>query len=540
MTPATDPPAIVNAQRLQLPVTVDPDTTYDVLVNGVHVWSLLPERDARTRRGVLVAPWPPALRKHLVGHADVVLRDHVTGEIHVETHHVFAGDHDRTVSVTDSDGQGLVLDKWGRLTRPLSAEGADVVDDLVQQAARLLSDLQERAGVAAFVSYGTLLGAVRDGALIGHDNDLDVSYVSREPFPVDVVREGYRVERALLDAGWRVRRGSGTRLNVRMTLSGGGFRYVDVFTANWVDGIVYMPSDTGFAIPMDEVVPLTTVTLHGREVPAPRNPDLMLAHTYGENWRIPDPSFKYDTPRWLKRRIMGWFGGLNSHRKHWDGFYNKSLDVVPTAATSFARWVQSEYPSSAPLVDLGCGSNRDGLFFGAEHGRRVLGIDFATRPIRLGRRAAMSEGMDARFRLVNLYDLRAVLTLGAQLSRTEEPVDLYGRFLMHALKPAGQDHVLRLASMALRRGGRLFLEFRTEQDEERHHLFPDHGSHYVDPDELVARIESFGGLVERREEGLGMATMDDEDPHVCRIVARWSGPAAALGDDTVSTREDAR
>ena len=179
--PVTHTPRSVDDRRLLLPGSIDTATTYDVVINDVHVWSLLPSRDARNGRAGLVAPWPPALRKHLVGQADVLLRDHVSGEVLMEAHHVFGGEHDRVVSVTDSSGHGLVLDKWGRLTRPLSAEGSEVVDELVLAAARLLSDLQEKAGVAAFVSYGTLLGAVRDGALIGHDNDLDVSYVSREP-----------------------------------------------------------------------------------------------------------------------------------------------------------------------------------------------------------------------------------------------------------------------------------------------------------------------------------------------------------------------
>ena len=155
--------------------------------------------------------------------------------------------------MTDSDGHGLVLDKWGRLTRPLSAEGADVVDELIDQVARLLTTCRTRPGSPAFISYGTLLGAVRDGQLIGHDNDLDVAYVSRQPFPVDVVREGYRVERVLLDAGWRVRRGSGTPAQrpddpERRRVA----RYVDVFTAHWVDGMLYMPSDTGFGSPRDD------------------------------------------------------------------------------------------------------------------------------------------------------------------------------------------------------------------------------------------------------------------------------------------------
>ena len=61
--------------------------------------------------------------------------------------------------------------------------------------------LRDKAGVPAFICYGTLLGAVRNGKLIGHDNDIDIAYVSEHPHPVDVVREGYRVERVLRDDG---------------------------------------------------------------------------------------------------------------------------------------------------------------------------------------------------------------------------------------------------------------------------------------------------------------------------------------------------
>ena len=106
----------------------------------------------------------------------------------------------RQVSVTDKAGHPVVLDKWGRLIRPLQRRGhlghRRAACDAVE---RLLDDLHDAAGVPAFIAYGTLLGAVRNGRLIGHDNDVDLAYVSRKPFPVDVVREGFAVERALRD-----------------------------------------------------------------------------------------------------------------------------------------------------------------------------------------------------------------------------------------------------------------------------------------------------------------------------------------------------
>jgi hypothetical protein len=509
-------------ERLHLPGSLDADRTYDVLLNERHVWSLQPRRDAVGGDRRLSAPWPKALRRYLRGHAAIALRDHVDGSLVVRTEHVFAGDASREVTVTDREGHALVLDKWGRLIRPLSAEGGAVIDELMDNVVRLLEVLRDKAGVPAFISYGTLLGAVRNGRLIGHDNDIDLAYVSTHPHPVDVVREGYRVERVLLDEGWVVRRGAGTRINVRLQLSDGSMRYIDVFTAHWVEGVLYMPSDTGFRLPRETILPLTTVELLGRQVPAPADSEALLEATYGKNWRVPDPSFKYETPRWLSRRFNGWFGGLKSHRKHWDTFYNAVGRRLPTGPSPFARWVAQEHPSDRPLVDVGAGNGRDALWFARETGRTVKGVDYSMGVTKRNQRTAASQGLPVTFDVVNLYDLREVLALGTRLARQDPPVDLYARFTMHALNYHGRRNVLRLASMALRSGGLLFLEFRTPRDRARPHAFEGHARRYLTPARVVSQIEAAGGRVLSRTEGTGLAPFEDEDAYVCRIVATWS------------------
>jgi hypothetical protein len=514
------PTLLVDDQQLWLPTSLDPDTTYDVLLNGRHVWSLQPGRDADPQDGA--APWPKALRRYLVGHADVTVREHVTGTVIGAGNHVFGGDSEREVTVTDAAGHALVLDKWGRLIRPLSAENSGLLDELMDEVMHLLEVLRDKAGVPAFISYGTLLGAVRNGRLIGHDNDIDLAYVSEHPHPVDVVREAYRVERVLKDEGWVVRRGSGVRINVRLRLSDGSLRCVDVFTAHWVDGVLFIPSDTGFELPRETILPLTTVELMGRQMPAPAQSETLLAATYGDSWRVPDPSFKYTTPSWLSRRLGGWFGGLIAHRKYWDSFYSKTRDEVPTDPSPFARWVAEEYPSTRPLVDLGTGTGRDALWFAGVHGRPVTAVDYSVGAVNRGVRKARAEEVPATFELLNLYDSREVLALGARLSREEEPVDLYARFTMHALDQPGQDLVLRLASTSLRRGGFLFLEFRTPRDRHRSHVFGEHGRHYLQPAAVIDRIKAAGGRVVDRSQGTGLAPFQDEDPYVCRIVATWS------------------
>lgn len=527
--PSTDREAPAGGLRvddasLTLPPGVDPEATYDVCLNGQHVWSLVPGRDTRHQDHGYVVRWPKALTRFLSGHADVELRRHGDPRPVAAVGFVFAGRDDEEVSVRGPHGEALILDKWGRLTKPLSGEGSRVVGLLLDEVEALLRFLNDRAGVPAFICYGTLLGAVRNGRLIGHDNDVDIAYLSDQAYPVDVVREGFRVERLLRAEGWRVRRGSGTRLNVQVRLGDGSVRFVDIFTAHWVEGRLYIPSDTGFELSRSTLLPLTTVELHGRPMPAPADSETLLAATYGEGWRVPDPAFQYSTPTWLSRRLGGWFGGLMARRKHWDSFYSAQWQAVPKKPSPFAEWVAAEHPSSRRLVDVGSGTGRDAIWFALDDSRETLGVDYSFKALRRAAKRANRLGASAEFEELNLHDLRAVLALGARLAHDPRTCDIYVRLTLNGLEPHGQQNVIRLASMALRREGLLFLEFRTPKDRHRAHLFPGHSRVFLHPREVRRWVEDAGGTVVSERSGTGLAQLREEDPHVCRIVARWSRP----------------
>ncbi len=510
----------VDDRRIVLPEGLEPGDTYDVLLNGRHVWSFTPDRDAKPGKAGSVVRWPQALDRYLSGHATIVLRRHVSGEVLAVGEHAFGGVTDSEVDVVDKAGQPLILDKYNRLTRPLDAEGSDTLAHLMDQVVHLLSTLNEQAGVPAFVSYGTLLGAARNGKLIGHDNDVDLSYVSLAATPVDVIREAYRVERALKTAGFVVRRGSAARLNVRLPQSDGTLRFVDVFTAHWVEGVLYTPQDTGFRLPVSTILPLTTLTLHGREVPVPADYERLLAETYGPSWRVPDPSFKYDTPRWLARRIAGWFGGLRAHRKPWDAFYAGAGKKLTREPSPFAQWVQQRDPSDRAVLDVGAGNCRDSLYF-ARQGRAVTALDFSMGVLERTVRNAEPDDPEIATAPINLNDAREVLALGTELARRDDPTDVYCRLTLDAVEPVGRENILRLASMVLRREGHLYLEFRTQRDRLTDHHF-DLPRKFLSPRTVVKEIEERGGRVVHQESGRGRARFEDEDPFVCRIVASWS------------------
>ena len=76
--------------------------------------------------------------------------------------------------------------------------------------------------------------------------------------------------------------------------------------------------------------------------------------------------------------------------------------------------------------------------------------------------------------------------------------------------------------MSLRRGGYLFLEFRTTRDRPRRHVFQTRKREFLKPGAVARQIEAAGGKVVHQETGLGLAKYKAEDAHVCRIVATWS------------------
>ena len=510
---------IVDDKGIALVGPIDGDLTYDVLINGQHIWSLQPERDLTFRDRGAGVTWPRALRSYLVGHGHVAVREHVSGREVASTEYSFGGASDGEVSVVNPNGDPLLLDKWGRLIRPLASEDDESLDRLMDRVVALLDTMNNACGVPSFICFGTLLGAVRDGAPIGHDNDIDVGYLSAFEHPVDVAREAFQVARVLHEHGWPARRGSAVRINTRLDLGGGQARRADVFTCAWVEGVLYMPSDVGVKVPRETMLPLGTVTMLGREVPAPADPESLLTLTYGPGWRVPDPSFEYARSVGLRRRLDGWYGGLSRGRKHWDTFAKKAQRVVPNGPSDFARWVTGEQPSKRLLVDIGTGTGRDALWM-AREGRPVLGLDYAA--LGMARRRSRRTGLDARFEVFNIVDTRAALILGARLSRQAEPPDLYARFLLHAIDEAGRANLWRVAQMSLRRGGLFFAEFRTERDAGLPHAFRGRGRSFLDPDVIAAEIEASGGRIVSRVEGQGLAVFGREDPHVCRMVATWS------------------
>ena len=213
------------------------------------------------------------------------------------------GSGDGRISVVDKDGHPLSIDKGGRLSKMFDSAAQENKVALIERVNEALAVLTELK-VEAFLAFGCLLGAVREGKLIGHDSDADVAYLASSTHPFDIIRESMHLEHQFNERGWRTRRMSGADFKVFAALPDGSQIGIDVFGAFYRGDTFYLMPSVAGKLPKSALVPQSTVELEGVVVAAPADPEALLAVTYGPNWRVPDPSFKF-TPSRATTRFLG-------------------------------------------------------------------------------------------------------------------------------------------------------------------------------------------------------------------------------------------
>jgi hypothetical protein len=138
--------------------------------------------------------------------------------------------------------------------------------------------------------------------------------------------------------------------------------------------------------------------------------------------------------------------------------------------------------------------------------------------VRYEPRALIDMEVPATFARFNVYH-DGELDQASRLIRDQlAPRVVYARFFVHALEDDGRLNLWRLSSRILAAGGRGYFEFRVAETE---HEFGEHYRRFVAPDLAVREVERSGAVVEHLEEGHGLARYKNEDPRVCRMVARW-------------------
>ena len=473
----------------------EPDAVLDVLFDDQRIFSVAPTVFS-SRGGRFHAAWPPVLAPHLTGSTRVVVKEHLSGKVLLDEPVRFDDSADRT-RVRDRQGRPVAVDKFGFLVRMFTDADQGTAQHLASSAARLVHDINA-FGVAGFLAYGSLLGAVRNGHLIGHDTDVDTAYVSNYDHPADIARESFALERFLVGLGWEMARMRIGLIRAVFPDLAGDTRHIDIFTAVHDGTRLYVNPFVSAEMPRSAVVPLGEVTFEGVQVPAPAEPGAVLEAMYGPSYIVPDPSFAYDPPRWLKRQSNAGYGNYRLRRALWQQRLKGQWKDGRPAASGFAREVSAQEGRDATIVDVGCGSGSDAVWF-AESGHRVIGIDYVVGPLTRLTGLARRRDLPAEFRTVSLYDLRATVAAGAQLAgEPAEDLVLYAKDLLDVIEPEGRTNFWLLARTALLRRGRLHLRFRTRGNRAG---LKEPGFRALDPDVIEAEALARGAHVLSRKDG---------------------------------------
>ncbi len=507
-------------------VTGVPDVAVLVHFDEQYIWAFTPSKDGTAQGDGFRIQWPAALRGFLNGVTTVRLANFDGSEVWFDAEHSF-GTGEGRVAFVDADGAPYSIDKVGHLTRSFLDTPEAIKQEVLVASQTVCRELTERCGLHAYLSYGALLGAVREnGKMIGHDSDVDLCYYTEHTSPADIILQSYRIERQLEALGWNVLRMSGGDLKVIWPLSDGSECHIDIFSAFKIDGVFYQLGNRNGLFDVADLLPLGTIELEGYEFPAPRDPEAMLNYIYGPTWKVPDPSFVHrDNPRGTVR-LDGWLRGFRTEMGAWTETYRRAnAPAIPEGPSDFARWVHEQIAPGAAIADLGAGLGRDAFWFDSV-GHPSRAHDFSRYALRMMRARAYEQGHGPAVRQLTLNESRHVLHFVALLSRY--PHHLYARELIGCLDEPARRALFTIGAATLRRGAKMFLEFSAPLP--RGVVAPDQQPaglvRRFDPAWLQREIVASGGRVEHLSVGPGVDMYDNPDPAVARMIVSWPHPNA--------------
>ena len=467
--------------------------SYDLYVDDAHVWSFSPGHEDGTDDGYLVR-WPNAMKNWLDGTALFELRE---GERVLFSEEVSLGSGEGRIRFVDPHGIPVMIDKWGLVQRPFSGRGAGVVEQMIDITEQIIEVLASELDVHCWLAFGSLLGAAREGGVIGHDSDVDLAYLSHQETVVGLNREMFDITRVLRRAGLRVLNKSGSFVTVLFDAPDGGVGSIDVYSCFYLSGQLHETATIRTPVPREAIEPLGTLEFEGRELPVPADPDTMLEVSYGPGWRVPDPSFAHTPPPSTTTRFDGWFGSLMPFRREWERWARIHRDEAGQGPTSFGAWALEHLEGPDPVVvDIGAGTGRD-CVAAARRGARAFGLDYARGAWRAARRLAREEELRVEFDEVNLYSYRDAVTEAARIAYTAGTRLVLVGNVLDALEPEHRPTVYAMLRLLLGRGrgGRACLEFA--HDLSRHEWQPGTGGQRfeVPPTEVRSALERIGGTV---------------------------------------------
>ncbi len=179
-----------------------------------------------------------------------------------------------------------------------STFAAQDTDSMARSFRGILTPL-EGHGYPFFLYAGALLGLVRDGTFIAHDDDIDLAVYLGECTDAEAA-EKWRLYKETLCAAGSVAYGQVSNNPPVFQIINDKELSVDLFPAWTTNGKFSVYPYSYHAMDAQDILPLKTDPYGTQdmfvdyEIMLPANPEALLVSSYGPNWRVPDPLFRFN------------------------------------------------------------------------------------------------------------------------------------------------------------------------------------------------------------------------------------------------------
>lgn len=192
----------------------------------------------------------------------------------------------------------------------------DSGESVMRDVQKILSSYE---GIEFFFAYGTLLGIIRDGKLLGRDMDLDMVVLLDDDkeivrFRDYIVKKGFQRLHSFSVDGVGINQDAFMYKNIMIDLNYAKTNGNKKYNYNFYD----LPEEKNKIL----IFPFTFTgcvkyNFNGFDINVPENPELYLEETYGKDWRIPNPEYIYwENPQTIKTELKGKVEVINQFKFH--------------------------------------------------------------------------------------------------------------------------------------------------------------------------------------------------------------------------------
>jgi len=157
-------------------------------------------------------------------------------------------------------------------------------------------NLLEELNYEYFISYGTLLGYIRNKSLIDYDNDVDIVVKINPKSHSGVQDELTKLKNDLENKGLNCWWGQDRAITIVKVGNGYGDKILRLDLFPWwnINGINYIWPGIMDGISNEDIYPLQKINFLDTSMFIMNNPTKLLEINYGPNWQIPDMSWTFD------------------------------------------------------------------------------------------------------------------------------------------------------------------------------------------------------------------------------------------------------